>query len=263
MFLRSNLKKAGLVDHGGRYEGTYAAAFEDHAIVAVAAHCWNGNILVQAPVAVCEVAEVAVQASGRTVRGFIGPWEQAVATRFGLGFADAPTALNSKQVLFALELAELRWPKLLRAEETFCRSPRAEDVDTVAAWGAEYGVEATGLRDTPALRRQARQSAVEAVGSSRDWVLQVKDRIVAKSRFNAWLDDAVQIGGVYTPPSFRGRGYGRAVVAGSLREVARQGVLRAVLFTDQDNLPAQHAYRSLGFERIGDYGIISLRGQDE
>ncbi|AZO32277.1 GNAT family N-acetyltransferase [Mesorhizobium sp. M1B.F.Ca.ET.045.04.1.1] len=44
--------------------------------------------------------------------------------------------------------------------------------------------------------------------------------------------EPVQISGVWTPPEVRNRGYGRAVVAGALREAARDGVTRAVLFRE-------------------------------
>jgi predicted GNAT family acetyltransferase len=48
------------------------------------------------------------------------------------------------------------------------------------------------------------------------------------------------------------------VVAGSLLAARAQGARRAVLFTDDDNLPAQRAYIALGFERVGDYGLVIL-----
>ena len=38
MFLRSNLRRAGLVDRGAPYQGTYAAAFEGGEMVGAAAH---------------------------------------------------------------------------------------------------------------------------------------------------------------------------------------------------------------------------------
>ena len=50
LFLRSNVRAAGLVDDGRPFSGTYAGAF-DGGLRAVAAHYWNGNVIVQAPVA--------------------------------------------------------------------------------------------------------------------------------------------------------------------------------------------------------------------
>ena len=73
------------------------------------------------------------------------------------------------------------------------------------------------------------------------------------------LPDAVQVGGVWTPPQLRNRGYARAVVAGALLAVRAAGVRRSVLFTAEANLPAQRAYAALGFTRIGDWALIFLR----
>ena len=84
--------------------------------------------------------------------------------------------------------------------------------------------------------------------------------------FSAVLPDMVQVGGVFTPVERRGRGYGRAVVAGSLLDARADGVVEAILFTEAENHPAQRAYEALGFERIGDYGMVMLdpvRANDE
>ena len=79
---------------------------------------------------------------------------------------------------------------------------------------------------------------------------------VAASSFNARLTDTVQIGGVWTPPELRGHGYARACVAGSLLIARATGAHRSILFTAVDNLPAQRAYRALGYREVGDYEIL-------
>ena len=68
----------------------------------------------------------------------------------------------------------------------------------------------------------------------------------------------MQIGGVWTPPEFRGRGYARGVVAGSLVVARKHGVQRAVLFADPANDTARRAYLYLGFRIVGDYGLVLL-----
>src|SRR5260370_7691275 len=49
MFLRANARAAGLIDRGAPLEATYVAALAGGRITGVAAHCWNGMVLVQAP----------------------------------------------------------------------------------------------------------------------------------------------------------------------------------------------------------------------
>jgi predicted GNAT family acetyltransferase len=87
-------------------------------------------------------------------------------------------------------------------------------------------------------------------------VAEAQGRPVAFTGFNAALPDVVQVGGVYTPPFGRARGFARAAVAGSLLHARDRGAVRAVLFTDVDNAPAQRAYRALGFEPVGDWGLV-------
>jgi predicted GNAT family acetyltransferase len=59
---------------------------------------------------------------------------------------------------------------------------------------------------------------------------------------------------VFTPQALRGRGYARAVVAGSLTEARSAAVARAVLFTPRPDAVA--AYRAVGFEQIGRYAVV-------
>lgn len=66
----------------------------------------------------------------------------------------------------------------------------------------------------------------------------------------------VQVGGVYTPPALRSRGYARCAVAGSLLAARAEGAERAILFTN--NPAAVRAYEALGFARIGEYALVLL-----
>jgi predicted GNAT family acetyltransferase len=90
-------------------------------------------------------------------------------------------------------------------------------------------------------------------------VLEADGQPVAYQQFNAMLPDVVQVGGVWTPPAWRGRGYGRAVVAGALLAARDAGARRGVLFTGDANLPARRAYAALGFSRVGEWALIFLR----
>jgi len=87
-------------------------------------------------------------------------------------------------------------------------------------------------------------------------VVLAEGRLVSLSAFNASLPDVVQLGGIFTPPDARSRGFGRAGVAGSLLAARERGVSRAVLFTE--NPAAIRCYESVGFRRVGDYGLVLM-----
>ncbi len=87
-------------------------------------------------------------------------------------------------------------------------------------------------------------------------LVQAPAHVAVLAREAVRLPEIVQIGGVWTPPALRGRGYARAVVAGSLVAARKRGVQHAVLFADPLNPAAKRAYLSLGFRIVGDYGLV-------
>jgi RimJ/RimL family protein N-acetyltransferase len=256
LFLRGNLRAVGLVDDGERYQGSYAAAFENERIVGAAAHYWNGNVIVEAPCALSEVVGCAVGTSGRSVRGILGPWGQVVEARKGLGLGSAPTQLDSQEQLYAVDLASLQVPSALAEGRVRCRAPRRDELDLVTDWAIAYGRETLQEAEGPEQAESSRARIEAAQAEGRQWVLEAAGRPVAYTAFNAVLPDCVQVGGVFTPPALRGRGFARCAVAGSLIAAHKRGVRRSVLFTDGHNHPARSAYHALGYQQVGDYGLV-------
>ncbi len=256
MFLRSNLRRVGFVDRGEPYQGAYFGAFDGAAITGVAGHFWNGMILVQAPGAVERLAAETVAASGRRILGISGQADQVTRTRRALGLEETATATESNDDLFSLDLSALRIPAALGGGDIEIRRPDDQELGLLADWSAAFHREALGFADGAELRRNCRDQIARLQLERAQFVLVVSGEPVAYAAFNATLPDIVQLGGVWTPPEQRGRGYGRAVVAGALLTARSVGVRHAVLFTDTSNGPAQAAYRSLGFERVGDYGLV-------
>ncbi len=254
VFLRANLRTHGLVDGGERLHGTYAAARAGGALVAVAAHYRSGNVMLQGRVDVVgDVARAAVARSGREVGGLHGPRAQVVAARIALGFADRPATLDSREDLLALALADLRLPPPLADGRWRMRHPVDGDGPLLGRWARAYRVEALGAppEDEPTDEELAHFRASPSL-----WLLEVDGAVAAQCAYTAALDDVVQIGGVYTPPPLRNRGYGRAVVAGALADARARGVSRGVLFTE--NPAARAAYVAIGFGVVGDYAIVSF-----
>ncbi len=260
MFLRSNARSAGLTDRGQPMQATYVAVLDGERIRGVAAHCWNGMVLVQAPDAAdaAAVARDAVRRSRRTVTGFSGPWSQVVAARAALGLGAAPTTKDSRDELYVLDLTRLVVPQELASGTLRCRHPTESELELLVDWRVRFAVEALGATDGPDLRQASTDDVRLQHERGTDWLLLAGAAPVSYSVFNAMLPDIVQIGGVWTAPEFRGRGYTRSVVAGSLLSARKQGIERAVLFADPTNEAARRAYLFLGFRITGDYGLVLL-----
>ncbi|BAT53818.1 GCN5-related N-acetyltransferase [Nostoc sp. NIES-3756] len=257
MFLRSNWREGGLNNEGGRFQGTYVAAIEDDKIVAVAAHYWNGMIVVQAPVYLAEVAQAVMEQSDLFISGIAGPATQVEATKQALGLGNQPTQLDEQEILFSLTLQDLQVPPALASGAVQCRLPHTQELELLSEWSVAYNVETLGKLATPDLLPHCRREIELRQSTARHWVLIADNTPVAYTAFNACLPDIVQIGGVWTPPAFRGNGYAKCVVAGSLLEAKSQGVERAVLFTNFKNYAAQAVYRGIGFQDTGEqFGLV-------
>ena len=82
-----------------------------------------------------------------------------------------------------------------------------------------------------------------------------KDNVlVAKAGTNSIGYKYVQLGGVFTKPGERGRGFAKYVVSAVLIKSLRMHRV-PVLFVKKQNEAAVHLYESLFFEKLGDYVI--------
>jgi RimJ/RimL family protein N-acetyltransferase len=258
MFLLSNSLAAGLVDHGQLLQATYVGAFDAGELVGVAAHCWNGMLLVQAPPeliapsVVHELARAAVARSSRAVTGFSGPADQVAVIRGA--FALPPPAVDEVEQLYELALTDLRVPDALARGDVRCRRPTADERSQVVAWRHAYHLESLAATDGDELVARVVRETDGAIARQQLWVLESAGGIVATTAFNARIPSTAQVGGVYTPPEHRGRGFARCAVAGSLIDARSDGNERAILFTP--NAAAARAYEAIGFRRIGEYALV-------
>ena len=223
----------------------------------MAAHYWNGCVMVQAPGGPTrELIEALRGATGRSVGAILGPYEQVVRARVLLGMEEAPCARASKEYLYARSLEEVEEHGLLARPGVVARRAREEDLEVLAAWRAAYMVEALWMDPSEVDEEEARAGMARSVEQRRGWVLERDGVLVAYTGNNAEIEDTHQLGGVWTPPEHRGRGYAKAVISRQLLDMRAEGKVRAILFTDEENVPAQRAYEGIGFERIGEYGMF-------
>jgi len=258
MFLIGNMRTSGLIDDGQAYSGTYAAALEGDRIAAVVAHYWNHNLVFQAPIHLPSLCRAVVEASQRPISGLIGPNDQVNLAKEALQIDESCVQMDESENLYSLRLDDLILPGILSSGTVSGRRIEPRDLELIAEWTAAYSVEALGEKDSPQLVQRCRASVERSLAKGRTWVLEHHGRPVACSSFNTAIEEAVQVGGVWTPPKLRGRGYGRSVVAASLLDAQSEGVHKAILFTGESNIPAQRAYAALGFRHIGDYRITLL-----
>jgi uncharacterized protein len=257
MFLRSNLSRSGISYRPEPFHADYTGGYSDLKLIGVVAHCWNGMLLLQAPEGAGELARACVRHSGRRVAGFSGPADQVRVARAALDLLDAPAAMDDDESLWGLDLVDLVIPEILQSGAVTARPPRPEDRDVLCDWRFAYDIESLNSPDSLETRQHSTRVLDQQIADGNAWVAVEGERPVSLSAFNACLPDIVQLGGIYTPPELRGRGYAKAAVAASLLAAKERGVTRAVLFTS--NPSAVRSYEAVGFRHLGDYGLVLLR----
>ncbi|GAT70948.1 acetyltransferase [Planomonospora sphaerica] len=134
------------------------------------------------------------------------------------------------------------------------RTAGTGDRELLAAWFADFHLEALGER--------AAGEMLPVVSSriGRQELILWEDggRPVACAAFSVPIAAMSRIGPVYTPPEFRGRGYGEAVTRAVTREALDAGAIEVLLFADLGNPVSNSVYQAIGYRAIADYAAIAF-----
>ena len=256
MLLRSNARRAGLVYQGQPFQAHYVGAFRGAELVGVAAQASSGMLLLQAPGFAEELARACVDSNQRRVAALTGPLTQVHQAAAALQLDLETANFRSHEWLYGLDLSGLIVPTALTTGSVVCRAPHPVEHDTLCAWRLAYDIELFAATDTAQTRQRAVSVLQQQISDGDAWVALEGGAPVSLSAFNAALPDIVQLGGIYTPPELRGRGFAKVAVAAALLAARERGAERAVLFTS--NPSAVRTYEALGFRRIGDYALVFL-----
>jgi predicted GNAT family acetyltransferase len=123
------------------------------------------------------------------------------------------------------------------------------DRDRLAAWREPFLVETFG-RVPPGTDLAAWPDQVLRGGGAWLWEDAAGD-VVAQAVARTSVAGAVRIGGVFTPPEQRRRGYGAAVTAALTADVLDRGEVPC-LFTDLANPTSNKIYQQIGFRPVED-----------
>lgn len=258
MFMRGNLRDFGI----GNTQATYGMRFfirEDGGISGIGGVGNGGAVMLQAEGG---AAEMVVHMRAALPDSFVptvitGAPEMVAAIIHGFDVTNVATQMNDTEPLFLLDKQGLK-PQDMSGISL--RPSEEGDLPILTVWNHAYNVEVLGFTDNAASRKVSVKEAKRTIKHGRQRVLLKNGQIVAQTNFNAAMPDAVQIGGVYTPPSARGNGYARRAVAAHLDEAFSAGAEHAILFSASES--ASKAYRAIGFREIGAYQIVLFGGTE-
>lgn len=251
MFPLSNLSRYGLDDDAPRSSRIWVAR-KDGAISDVMTVTMEGMAMPLLPSA--NYAEAASVTAGLPLIGIIGPADHARGLEAALNLQSAASSLNRDEPQMALSLAEMTVPDGIGKIVPLAHAPQT----TIKDWMADYQ---RGALQTPENDVQKRVDGSYGfyLANESHVVLMDGDTPLAMTGFNARLPEIVQIGGVYTPPALRGKGYARRALALHLSQVKSMGVKRATLFSASEM--AERSYAGIGFQRIGFWTLLLFEGK--
>ncbi len=191
----------------------------------------------------------------RPLKGVLGPDAQASKLIHTLGITQPDFGMNECEGLYALVLDDLLIPECEGSAEL----ATLEKIDStlILNWMKAYNIEALGAEDNSTFEARIKEEAFSDWALQNRCVLLVEGAPVSLAGCNAKVEDMCQIGPVWTPPEFRGRGYARLVTALLLAQEKLSGKSRAILFTK--NPAAEKAYQAIGFKQIGDFRLALLK----
>jgi RimJ/RimL family protein N-acetyltransferase len=243
VFLASNLERFGLEDPFIHFWGT----FEDHQLVTTLMMAGRrAGIYTTDPSTLQPIMEIALR---KQINFIMGPrdlirsaqdylWQLAITRSEAHFFAQLPSERFQPQP-----------PD--RASQAVIRRATPDDIPALTTlYTGAAGFEQASVE-------QVRQSMIERVYALRTYVADAKGRLVAGASTSAESYNAAMIGGVWTLPAERDRGYSTAVVAALCAELLAEGRCPYLFYLEQ-NAPAEHVYKKLGFQNIGQWTVLYL-----
>lgn len=257
MFMRGNLRDFGIGDTEALYGMRYFIR-KSGEITGIGGVGNGGAVMLQAEHGYDEIVAHmrAAMPAGFVPSVTTGAPDMVAAIVAGFGMADTPTKMNDIEPLFLLGRDDLKRQDM---QGYSLRPSTMEDLPLLAEWNHAYNLEVLGEVDSQKSREETYSTAKQTIGHGRQRLLLKGAEVVAQTNFNAYMPDAVQVGGVYTPPGRRGLGFARRAVAAHLDEAFAAGVENAILFSASKT--ASNAYRAVGFREIGAYQIVLFGGE--
>lgn len=241
VFLAHNLERFGLNDPFVHFWGTY----QNHQLVAAL-------MMVGQRAGFCATEAAALQplldiALRRRLNFIMGPREMVRSALKHLW----PISIARRETHFFARLEGACFQPHLATSPAQAAIRKATPDDIQALTTLYTG--AAGFERAPVA--QVRQSMVERVYTLRTYVAEARGRLVAAASTSAESTQAAMIGGVWTLPNERDHGYSTAVVAALSAELLTEGRCPH-LFYLEDNAPAAHVYKKIGFQDIGHWTVV-------
>lgn len=254
MFLLGNFENFGAALSESPYSGNYKLIRCSNEIVSVFCLTKKGSLLIQS--VICEPIFEYVLAScleeSIPITCLVGDWDFCNPFWEFLkqkGVIQGKTFL-SKEILYNLDLS-----KISHFSNPDARLLTADDFHQWKPLRLAYLQEQAfpnDLNDEQLLQVFLKKCTQRII-----WGYFFRDQLVSIADLNAKAFDLGQLGGVYTDPKFRKKGYSKAVILKLLSDIKDiHNIRKLIIFTGENNLPAQKLYESIGVNPVGEARLL-------
>ena len=190
-------------------------------------------------------------AQNKHLSGFLG--EKTLSTAWGNALAakmEGSTRHSMHTIVYVLE-------RVLPGRPTTgsLQPASPEETDLIARWQMAFEQE---VFDRDLLLEKARRKAYQRIMEKEVFLWEDKGQIVAMACLARKTNNFIAINGVYTPPSFRKRGYASTVVAHLSQAALDAGNRYCTLFADFDNEVTNRMYRLMGYEPVAEFLEVTV-----
>ena len=167
--------------------------------------------------------------------GFAKAWSRAKGVSY---------RVNRDQRIYELEKVNPKIPligKLRLAEE--------KDMSFIPYWREGFNSDCFGDNLSVNTDPEPYRYLIE---KKNQYILEDNGTAVSTALMNRAMKTVCGVGGVYTPPYFRGKGYASSCVAGVSLLILEKGFTKCVLYTDLANPTSNSIYQKIGYRPVCD-----------
>lgn len=259
LFLLGNLTNYGFKIGKHINSGNYYLLKRNHKIVGVFTLTRRGVLLIQTDGKDNYSQEIckAILKENIKLKGIIGPWKDCFLFKIHYEFLNngwAATSISKEQLYF-LKLSDVKHKNMFLKPGLpikFLTETNFKEWDVL---NHKY-LKEVNLPVEGSIKKR-KQIFKEAVKNKNIWGLFLNKKLISIGAYNTKYKDIGQMGGVFTIPEQRGKGYSTLCMKQIIPDSKKVHQLNSlILFTGEKNIPAQKLYKSLGFKQLGDFGLI-------
>jgi len=256
LLLLSNLKTYGSKLTSDTYSGNFKILVKDKKVIAVFVLTKEGGLLAQTD-RKHDYSELIVNECLKEsiiFKGVVAAWEVAkqIFEFTKSKFPNLKETFCEKEILYSLDLDLFDQKNLIQYEARLLKEKDFEVWNNLhTSFLNEAGL--TSNEDIIARRNRFNKQASQGcwMGSY------INNELIAIAAIGAHVNNTGQIGSVYTIPNMRNKGVSKSLMSQLLLHgKTNKNIHKAVLFSRPHNSAAIKVYESLGFKRIGSFGLF-------